>query len=196
MVSFDLDALVTDLDELYPDGIPPDVLKSLHAESLDELDRLARADVRFFVVGSYDEPQKQRVELVRDLLSDPAGDEAFTLEEIDRDVGVWENFYVKFRLFLLRADHLIGVFEDNDGGHELEIGEAPLSDVYVLKRTYESVSIENDVEYDKYDAMVGTLFELLDRRGRLYEWEDESDLLVATKRLASDLGNGRPLDPS
>lgn len=43
--------------------------------------------------------------------------------------------------------------------------------------------------------MLGPLFDLLDRRGRLSEWEDESDLIVATKRLSADLGNGTPLDP-
>lgn len=194
-MSFDRSALRRDLTELYPDGIPPAVVSSLHRESLDELDRLGRAEVRFFVVGNYDEPQKTRLETVRRLLSEPAPDEAFTLEEIDPEVDVWENFYVKFRVFLLRADHLVGVFEDNDGGHELEIGETPLSSVSVLKRSYASVSIENDVEYEKYDAMLGTLFDLLDRRNRLYEWEDESDLIVATKRLSTDLGNGTPPDP-
>lgn len=148
VAGFDPSTLGRDRDESYPDGIPPAVLNRLHRESLDELDRLARADVRFFVIESYHDPQKDRVERVRNLLSDPESDEAFTLEEIDPAVDVWENSHVNFRLFLLRSDYLVGVFEDNDGGHELEIGETALSDVYVLKRTYESVSIQHDVEYE------------------------------------------------
>ena len=56
------------------------------------------------------------------------------------------------------SDYVIGVFEDNDGGHELELGEGNLSTTYILKRDYSNASIDNDVEYEKYDAMLGTLF--------------------------------------
>ncbi|MFL9603559.1 hypothetical protein ACKC5Q_23090, partial [Aeromonas dhakensis] len=91
------------------------------------------------------------------------------LEEIDPGVDGWRNFYVKFRVLLSRVDHIVAVIEDNDGGHELELGEADLSDVYVLKRDYTGPSIDNDIEYEKYDAMLGTLCDLLSERGRLYK---------------------------
>lgn len=178
------------MDSLYPDGTPPEVVTSLHRRTLDELDRLRAAQNNFFLLGSYSEPEKYRLNALGQIISAPDGDEAFTLEEIDPEVDVWENFYVKFRLFLLRADHVVAVFESNDGGHELEIGEVDIDQVHVLKRDYESVSINHDVEYAKYDAMLGTLFDLLDRRGRLHEWESKHEFYEAAADLSATLGDG------
>lgn len=166
--SFSRTSIVDDVAFLLGGELPPDVVKRIHVNALSELDRLARAERIFLVIGSYAEPMKSRVETVREQLSKPPGDEAFVLDEIDPDVDVWENFYVKFRVFLVRAQYVVGVFEDNDGGHELEIGEVNLSTTVVLKRDYHPASIKDDVERAKYDAMLATLFDLLDRRGRLY----------------------------
>lgn len=190
MSRFDTPALVDDMDSLFPDGTPPGVLSSLHRNELDELERLRTAQNVFFVLGSYDEPEKYRLTALGQILSEPPADEAFTLEEVDPEVDVWENFYVKFCLFLLRADHVVTVFESNDGGHELEIGEVDLDRVHVLKRDYESVSVDHDVEYAKYDAMLATLFDLLDRRDRLHEWETKHEFYEAAIELSEALGNG------
>lgn len=190
MGRFDDDSLVDDMDSLYPGGTPPEVLTSVLRNELGELDRLRTAQNNFFVLGSYDEPEKFRLNALCHILSVPPNDEPFTLEEIDPDVDVWENFYIKFRLFLLRADHVVAVFESNDGGHELEIGEIDLDQVHVLKRDYESVSVDHDVEYAKYDAMLGTLFDLLDRRDRLHEWETKHEFYEAAIKLSEALGNG------
>ncbi len=192
MTSFDDTALIDDMDSLYPDGTPPEVITAVLRSSLDELDRLRTARNNFFVLGSYDEPEKQRLDALCRVLSVPEGDEPFTLEEIDPGVDVWENFYVKFRVFLLRTDHVVAVFESNDGGHELEIGEVDLDRVHVLKRDYESVSVDHDLEYAKYDAMLGTLFDLLDRRDRLHEWETKREFYAAAAELSATVGNGHP----
>jgi hypothetical protein len=95
-------------------------------------------------------------------------------------------------VFLLRADHVVAVFESNDGGHELEIGEVDLDRVHVLKRDYESVSVDHDLEYAKYDAMLGTLFDLLDRRDRLHEWKTKREFYAAAAELSATVGNGHP----
>jgi hypothetical protein len=192
MTSFDDTALVDDMDSLYPNGTPPEVITAVLRGSLDELDRLSTARHNFFVLGSYDEPEKHRLDALCRVLSVPERDEPFTLEEIDPGVDVWENFYVKFRVFLLRADHVVAVFESNDGGHELEIGEVDLDQVHVLKRDYESVSVDHDLEYAKYDAMLGTLFDLLDRRDRLHEWETKREFYAVAAELSATLGNGHP----
>jgi len=192
MTSFDDTALIDDMDSLYPDGTPPEVITAVLRSSLDELDRLRTARNNFFVLGSYDEPEKRRLDALCRVLSVREGDEPFTLEEIDPGVDVWENFYVKFRVFLLRADHVVAVFESNDGGHELEIGEVDLDRVHVLKRDYESVSVDHDLEYAKYDAMLGTLFDLLDRRDRLHEWETKREFYAAAAELSATVGNVHP----
>jgi hypothetical protein len=188
--NFEPSALIDDMETLFPERIPPDQIKAIHKSSVEGVDRLVSTDVRFFIIGSYDEPQKSRLQTVRRLLSIPDRDEAFTLEEIDPEVDVWENFYVKFRIFRMRADYVIGVFEDNDGGHELEVGDADLSKTYVLKRDYRSISVDDDVEYEKYDAMLGTLFDLLDRRKQLITWETKRELLEGAAILSAELGHG------
>lgn len=189
---FEPDTMVHDVAFLFGGEIPPEVAKRIHVECLPELDRLARAETVFFVIGSYAGRKKRRVEAVRDQLSNLSGAEAFLLEELDPDVDVWENFYVKFRVFLARCHYVVGVFEDNDGGHELEIGEADLSTTFVLKRDYREASIDDDVEYEKYDAMLATLFDLLDRRGHLRPWTTEAELADETRRLGAALGSREP----
>lgn len=184
--------IIEDLAFLFEGTVPPDVVKRLHLDGLPDMSRLADAETLYFVIGSYSAPQKTRVEAVRDRLSDSVGDEAFMLEEIDPDVDVWENFYVKFRVMLKRCHYVIGVFEDNYGGHELELGEADLSATFVLKRDYSSASIEDDLEREKYDAMLSTLFDLLERRGQLHQWTNEAELEAETQRIAADLGNASP----
>lgn len=82
------------------------------------------------------------------------------------------------------SDYVIGVFEDNDGGHELELGEADLSTTYLLKRDYSHVSIDNDVEYEKYDAMLGTLFEMINDREHLIAWTSEGELHEAIEEIS------------
>lgn len=169
---------------LFGGTLPPEVIARIHREGLPDLSRLATAQTRYFVIGNYDEGKKHRVHAVRDQLSEPPREEAFILDEIDPDVDVWMNFYVKFRVFLLRCQHVVGVFEDNDGGHTLEIGEADLLDVYVLKREYD----DRETEHDAYDGMLGTLFQLLNHRDHLYRWHTEDELLEQTRRLQDELG--------
>ncbi len=144
------------------------------------------------MVGSYNDPEQRRLTAVEQILSVPDCDEAFRLDEIDPEEEVWENFYVKFRVLLRRTDCLIAVFENNDGGHELEIGEASIGDTYVLKRDYESISVDHDVEYAKYDAMLGTLFDFLDEHDRLVEWETKRELYAGAAELSARLGHGEP----
>jgi len=187
---FGEDAIARDAAFLFGGELPPEVAKRIHTECLRELDRLARAETVVFVIGSYAERKKGRVEAVRDRLSSRSGAEAFLLDEIDPDVDVWE--YVKFRVYLARCHYVVGVFEDNDGGHELEIGEADLSTTFVLERDYREASIDDDVEFEKYDAMLATLFDLLDRRGHLSCWTTEAELAEETRRLGARLGNATP----
>lgn len=171
--------------EFYLDGIDSyEQAKAIHEASKRDLGRYMQADTVLFVIGNYDTPQKDRIEDVRETLSElRPGDEAFILEDIDPELTAWENFYVKFRVLLEGSDYVIGVFEDNDGGHELELGEADLSTTYILKRDYSNASIDNDVEYEKFDAMIGTLFEMMDDREHLVSWTAEEELHEAIEEL-------------
>lgn len=144
---------------------------------------------RYFVLGNYDEPQKERLRRVVTILEKrDSKNVAVLLEELDSRDDYWENFYLKFRYALSMTDYVVVVAEDNDGGHELELGEVPLADTYVLKRDYTSASIEDDLEREKYDAMMAKLCELLARNGQLLEWNSVETLTEAAESVALETG--------
>lgn len=188
--------VVSDMQDIVDAGLTPGQFTEISRVVARDCERLAEADVLYFVIGNYDEEggRKARVVETRDRLSahHPAAD-AFLLEDVDPGDEAWENWYVKFRVFLRRATHVVGVFEDNDGGHELEAGEVPNGDLLVLKRDYYDADGAPDtaVEHERFDGMLAKLFEFLDRRGRLYRWTtaetaDGDSLETATARLLAD----------
>lgn len=142
---------------------------------------------RYFVLGNYDEPQKRRLQNAAELLEqyDSAGI-AVLLEDLDPTDDDWENFYLKFRYALTLIDHVVLVAEDNDGGHELELGEVPLEDTFVLKRDYAPASMRDDLEREKYDAMMAKLCGLMERNDRLFEWNDVESFVEAVVSVASE----------
>lgn len=111
---------------------------------------------------------------------------AFLLDDLDEKNEYWGNFYLKFRYALVGTDYAVLVAEDNDGGHELELGEVRLEDLFVFKRNYERISIEKDIEYEKFDAMMGTLFDLMDENGRVALWNTTAGLVSAVKDVVAD----------
>lgn len=188
--------VVSDMREITEQGLTPEQYTEISRTVARDCRRVADADRLYFVVGNYDEDrgQKGRVTTTRDYIDGyrpyTAG---FLLEEVDPDDEAWENWYVKFRVFLRRATHVVGVFEDNDGGHELEVGEVDTGDLHVLKRDYYADDGEQDeaLEHERFDGMLAKYFQFLDDRGRLYRWtEDEvdgvGDLEAATRRLLEE----------
>lgn len=150
-------------------------------------------NTKFFILGSYEtrhnhEAPKDRLETVRDRIESlPCNTEAYLLEDLDENRDDWANFYLKFRFTLLASDNVFLVAEDNDGGHELELGEVPLDDLYVFRRDYSNISIDKDITYAKYDAMMNTLFDLLEKQNHLDNWETSEKLVEHVERRASDL---------
>lgn len=143
--------------------------------------------IRYFVLGNYDDGRKKWLEQACALLEHYVPDGvAFLLSDLDAENDDWENFYVKFRYVLSFVDYPVVVAEDNDGGHELELGEVSLSVTYVVKRDYESASIDHDVEYEKYDAMMGKLFDVMGRRDHLFEWCDTQSFARALRRVGDE----------
>jgi len=158
-----------------------------------ELDVIsATAHTRYFVLGSYTSFEnrrgpKDRLVDVRDTVDDGARPtSAFLLEDIDETDGQWSNFYLKFRYALIGTDYVLLVAEDNDGGHELELGSVPLVDTYVFKRDYSTISIESDIEYEKFDAMMGTLFDVMEKNERLKRWNTEDQLFERIEDVVAE----------
>ena len=174
----DPERLIEDSEAYLDDELSPKTIERLmDAAMADELLRdFGYSDVAYLVIGNFDEPQKARLRSVRDALANrEVSHFAFLLDEIGKQV--WKNFVVKFKIFADRVDFIIGVFQDNEGGHELEIAELDREryqrKTRVFKQEYPSVEAERDA----YDAMLAHLFEIIDNRGQLYRWETEAELL-------------------
>lgn len=179
-----------DADFIYR-GYSGEEVAAIHdaaSKLFNELDALsAAANNRYFILWSYDSPEgregpKDRLETVRDRINqDPSPSTAFLLGDLDETNEQWANFYLKFRFTLIGTDYVLLIAENNDGGHELELGEVSLESTYVFERDYSDISIENDIEYEKFDAMMSTVFDVMEENGRLRQWNTTDELLEAVE---------------
>lgn len=183
-----------DADFLF-DGYTGEGVQQFHDAAIalfTELDDYTGSDTRYFILGNYEsaekrEAPKDRLTAVRDKINEDILDaRAFLLDDLDETNEQWANFYLKFRYTLIGTDYVLLVAEDNDGGHELELGEVPLADTYVFKRDYRDVSIDSDIEYEKFDAMIATLFEMMAENNRLTRWTTTDELLESVKETVDE----------
>lgn len=140
--------------------------RALHTDVLDVI----AADRSFFVLGSYNDEEKERLEETVERLYNEG--HAFILDDT---LEAWENWTTQFKIYADRATHIVGVFEHADGGHEWEAGyldhEPYRAKTYVLKRRYPSVAPKEE----PFDGMMAHYMLLVDRREQLFEWDgDES----------------------
>lgn len=183
------------MQDVREEGLTPDQFTEISCVVARDCRRLAKAERLYFVIGNYEEEhgQKDRIIETRNRISDYHPDtEAFILEDVDPADEAWESWYIKFRVFLRRTTHVVGVFEDNDGGHELEAGEVNNTDLFVLKRDYYASdgSPDTEMEHDRFDGMLAKLFEFLDRRDQIYRWTrgaggEVDSLETATEQLVA-----------
>jgi hypothetical protein len=171
------------------DGFSPSEISEIHTAVTNltaEFSSLADPHTtRYFILGNYDDRPKGRLYAAKRILqeTDPQS-VTLLLDDLDPENDDWENFYLKFRYTLTLIDYPVLIAEDNDGGHELELGELPLPKTYVAKRDYEDFSINHDLEREKYDAMIAKLFELLERNDRLFTWTDRDSFEHAVRAIA------------
>lgn len=165
---------IEDADFVF-DGFTQAEVTAIHDAVLSLTDELSSDPGResYFVLGNYDDDKKARLVQASELIEYFDGQAiAVLLSDIDPENDDWDNFYVKFRYTVSFVDHVVLVAEDNDGGHELELGEVPLPMTYVLKRDYNNASIDRDLDYEKFDAMIAKLCAVMDRNGHCFEWRD------------------------
>lgn len=174
----DPERLVEDSETYLDDELTPEKIERfMDAAMTDELLReFGYSDVTYLVLGNFDKPQKGRLRLVCDELGDRGASHfAFLLDEIGE--RVWENFVVKFKIFADRVDFVVGVYEDNEGGHELELAELDRERYQEKTRVFKQEYLTVEAERDAYDAMLAHLFEIMENRGQLHRWETEEELL-------------------
>lgn len=140
--------------------------RALHSDVLDVI----AADTSFFILGSYNTEEKERLHEVADRLYNDG--HAFLLSDT---VEAWENWTTHFKIYADRATHIVGVFEHADGGHEWEAGYLDhleyRSKTFILKRRYPSF----DPKDEPFDGMMAHYMLLVDHRKQLFEWEGEED---------------------
>ena len=146
----------------------------------EQLNRISTSAVSYLIIGNYDDDgsfnPKDRLELVRLALNDrdPSA-YAFLMEEIDEAWG--DEFITKFRILADRVTYIVGVFEDDAGGHANESGivvtEPYRSRTHILKRAYET----EEEERAAYNAIQANIFTIISQTGGLYTWTDRFELV-------------------
>ena len=152
---------------------------------------VAEHDNTILVLGSYDDQEKRRLDIVRRTLGElyarngRKSTYAFLLDDIPGQ-GVWVNMEVKFRFFASVADHIVGVPESDVGGFMFEQGILAshrdfIGKSYFLKRDYPTT----EEEHETFSLMQAdsTLYKTLERRGDLYHWQTEPELVSACFEL-------------
>ncbi|MFC6723093.1 hypothetical protein ACFQE1_01535 [Halobium palmae] len=143
-------------------------------------------NTRYFIIGSYKERPMKRLRTAQTVLPKKNQDAvAVLLSDLNVEDDGYHNFYIKFRVVEALTDYAVLIAEDNDGGHELELGELSLESTYVAKRDYEHASIDHDLERQKYDAMIAKLFEVLEVNDQLFTWTSIDEFNDALSEIAS-----------
>ena len=146
-------------------------------DAISELAPLFRHEIAYFVLGSYGREEIRRLRLVKDRLNRRPNAYAFLMVDVR---GEWANVVLKFRLLGDYADRIVGVAEHDRSGFLVEqglfIAESDYFEkTHVLKRVAEAV--------DSYNWMQESVFELLDREGRLCRWSDERSLVECVRTV-------------
>lgn len=143
--------------------------------------KIARADRAYFVLGRYDDGDRERrLEAVTSQLGRRDRAHAFLMRDVPE---AWEFWPTKFHILAQRATYVVPVLEDTDGSHQWELGVVAGPEyrpkVYVLKRTYRSQAVERR----RFDALPAQFVEILDRDGRVFYWQTEDELWASVEQL-------------
>ena len=118
-------AVIDKLGAQPGETLTPERVEAIQTAMHDDLGRFIDA-TSYFVLGSYSEEERPRLEAVRDQLASDATPtdtdddvEAFLMDEI---LDISEFFTSKFKLLVSYADHIVGVYEHSRGGHAWEAG--------------------------------------------------------------------------
>lgn len=196
MTGSNLDDLVGDVVEDTPSGQLTYEQYTLLRDALtsEDLDPLFdEQTTSFFILGKYDDgPMEERLTTVRDRINRDS-DHAFLMKEIDdQPFPFWTT---QFKVLAKRADYIVGVYENDDGGHAWEAGylshPGTRSRVRALKRDYPDLEGPDE----PFSGMFAHFIQVLDGIDQAYHWEGKTDastivleqnLLEAVNNLLAD----------
>ena len=178
-------AVIDKLGEQPGETLTPERLEAIQTAMHEDLGRFIES-TSYFVLGSYGDDERPRLEAVRDLLAyegTPATADrdvdAFLMDEI---VDVSEFFTSKFKLLVSYADHVVGVYEHSQGGHAWEAGYVDQPAYRDRTRVFYRVYGTDEEQYAAYDGMFAHYLLSMERVDRAHTWETTEELLDRVER--------------
>ena len=182
-------AVIDKLGSTPGETLTPERVEAIQTAIHEDLGRFINT-TSYFVLGSYAEGERPRLEAVRDQLASEAqpsstdGEaEAFLMDEI---LDISEFFTSKFKLLVSYADNIVGVYEHSKGGHAWEAGyiDQPMyrDRTRVFYRSYET----EEEQYAAYDAMFSHYLLSMERVDRANTWMAPDDLLEEVQNAYHD----------
>jgi hypothetical protein len=133
---------------------------------------ITEADRSFFVLGSYDGEDEERLRLVEERL-DAVG-KPFLLKDLDAfdDLLLWTT---QFKVMANRATHIVGLYEHSEGGHEWEAGwldhEPHRGKFTAFKRDYPDLESKEE----PFDGMFAHFLETLAALEQIHRFDAPTD---------------------
>ena len=182
------------LREILPEDITPAMVTDVLSFISTETKPLFTPQTTVFVLGSYREPERERVTLVKDQLNA----KPMTYGFLESDLLDIENpdlpeTHVKFHLLASFTNYIVMILEHGAGGAVTELADlTPPSTYfeysYVLPRDYESKNVDDlgtsvEVgEHSPYSAVHRDKFALFEP-DRLHWWATLDELIEAVNEL-------------
>lgn len=184
------------LREVLPEDITPAMVTDVLSFMATETKPLFTPQTTVFVLGSYREPERERVSLVKDQLNAKPMTYGFLEADLlDIDNSDLPETHVKFHLLASFTDSIVMVLEHGGGGAVTELADltppsAYFEYSYVLPRDYENectedlgVSVEIG-EHSPYSAVHRDKFALFEP-DRLHWWATLDELTDAVDELST-----------
>lgn len=182
-------AVIDKLGEQPGETLTPERLEAIQTAMHEDLGRFI-GTTSYFVLGSYAEDERPRLEAVRDQLGADADAptaetevDAFLMDEIH---DITEFFTSKFKLLVSYADHIVGVYEHSQGGHAWEAGYIDQPSYRERTRAFYRVYETDEEQYAAYDGMFAHYLLSMERVDQAHSWETTESLLEAVELAYAD----------
>lgn len=177
-------AIIEKLGEQPGETLTPDRVEAIQTAMHENLGRFIDT-TSYFVLGSYGDEERPRLESVRDHLASGAAStnsdsdvDAFLMDEI---LDISEFFTSKFKLLVSYADHIVGVYEHSQGGHAWEAGYIDQPAYRDRTKAFYRIYETNEEQYGAYDGMFAHYLLSMERVNRAETWETTEELLEAVQ---------------
>jgi len=164
--------------------LTPERLEAIQTAMHENLGRFINS-TSYFVLGSYGDEERQRLEAVRDTLASSAASarsdddvDAFLMDDI---LDISEFFTSKFKILVSYADHIAGVYEHSKGGHAWEAGYIDQPSYRDRTQAFYRMYGTDSEQFAAYDGMFAHYLLSMERVGRARTWETKEELLANVK---------------